>query len=121
MILGFAGALGVAIAFFFIGGFASARRGRAMLGSRSDRFSDEFLEKELPEAVRAVYWGLPGIAFVLLVGVFYWGLFAVATQFRGKIWIGYAIALLIGIGISQLQRILMRAGIERHLERRLTP
>lgn len=123
MILGVAGGLGVAIAFFFIGGFASARRGRAMLGSRSERFSDEFLEQELPGAVRATYWGLPGIAFVLLVGVLYWGLFTVATQFRGRvaIWIGYVVAAVVGIAISQVQRILMRSGIERHLERRLTP
>jgi len=92
-----------------------------MLGSRADRFSEEFLEEELPRAVRATYWGLPGISFVLLVGVLYWGLFLLASRFRGSLWIGYAIAAVIGIGISQVQRILMRTGVKRSLERRLTP
>ena len=112
--------LGTALAFFILGAFASAGRARSILGKRAGRF--ESLDSEtLSSSVRATYWGPPGIAFVILVSALYGRIAQLAPAFRGRIWIGFLVAAVIGIAISQVQRILIRAWVERYLERRLTP
>ena len=119
-ILAIAACIGVSIAFFFIGASASPDRARAMLGKRASKY-ESVDEETLRRAVRATYWGLPGIAFMLLIGALYGGLFLAGPMLRGKVWLGFALAAVIGIGIARMQLVLLRSGIERYLERRLTP
>jgi hypothetical protein len=118
--LAIAACLGVSIAYFIIGANASPDRGRALLGKRAAKY-ESLDPEEFGRAVRAAHWGLPGIAFVLLVGALYWGLAGFGPTFKGRMWMGFVFAALVGIVISQVQRILLRTGIERHLEKRLTP
>lgn len=118
--LAIAVAVASALGSLYAGAFASAGRARALLGGRAARF-ESLGPETLEQAVRAACWGFPGIAFAMFVGVLYGVMFRVAPQFRGRIGLGLLVAAVLGIGISQVQRLLMRIGIERYLERRLNP
>lgn len=118
--LSIAVALAAAFGFFIAGAFAGTGRARSLLGKRMARF-DTLDSETLARAVRATYWGPPGIVLAIVVGVLYAGMFLLASQFRGRIWIGLVIAAAIGVVVARLQELVMRSAIERSLERRLTP